>query len=121
MDPTALIFRLLHVKKSCEIWTNSLHFMNYLPNYGFTALVDLGRFFSFLILYTVCRNPWTGDQPFSRQQPTHITTQTRNKSMQIFMPWVRFEPTTPVFEREKMVHALDRAATVIGISGTSLV
>jgi hypothetical protein len=30
------------------------------------------------------------------------------------MPRVRFEPTIPVFEREKTVHALDLAATVIG-------
>jgi hypothetical protein len=30
------------------------------------------------------------------------------------MPRVEFEPTTPVFERAKTVHALDRAATVIG-------
>jgi hypothetical protein len=30
------------------------------------------------------------------------------------MPWVGFEPTIPVFERAKTVHALDRAATVIG-------
>jgi hypothetical protein len=29
------------------------------------------------------------------------------------MPRVEIEPTTPVFEREKMIHALDRAATVI--------
>jgi hypothetical protein len=29
------------------------------------------------------------------------------------MPWVGFQPTIPVFEREKTVHALDRAATVI--------
>jgi hypothetical protein len=34
--------------------------------------------------------------------------------MQTSMPWVRFEPTTPVFERAKTVHVLDRAATVIG-------
>jgi hypothetical protein len=27
---------------------------------------------------------------------------------------VRFEPTIPVFEQAKTVHALDRAATVIG-------
>jgi hypothetical protein len=31
------------------------------------------------------------------------------------MPRVGFEPTIPVFEQEKRVHALDRAATVIGI------
>jgi hypothetical protein len=30
------------------------------------------------------------------------------------MPRVGFEPTIPVFERAKTVHALDRAATVIG-------
>jgi hypothetical protein len=30
------------------------------------------------------------------------------------MPWVEFEPMIPVFERAKTVHALDRAATVIG-------
>jgi hypothetical protein len=30
------------------------------------------------------------------------------------MPRVGFEPKIPVFERAKTVHALDRAATVIG-------
>jgi hypothetical protein len=30
------------------------------------------------------------------------------------MPRLGFEPTIPVFERAKKVHALDRAATVIG-------
>jgi hypothetical protein len=30
------------------------------------------------------------------------------------MPQVGFEPTIPVFERGKAVHALDGAATVIG-------
>jgi hypothetical protein len=30
------------------------------------------------------------------------------------MPRVEFEPTVPVFDREKTVHALDRAVTVIG-------
>jgi hypothetical protein len=30
------------------------------------------------------------------------------------MPQVRFEPTIPVFKPAKTVHALDRAATVIG-------
>jgi hypothetical protein len=70
--------------------------------------------FSFLILYTVCRTPWTVDQPVSRPLPTHRTTQTQNKRTQTSMPLVGFEPTIPAFEREKTVHALDRAATVIG-------
>jgi hypothetical protein len=30
------------------------------------------------------------------------------------MPWVGFKPTIPEFERAKMVHASDRAATVMG-------
>jgi hypothetical protein len=30
------------------------------------------------------------------------------------MPRVGFEPTSPVFERAKTVHALERAATVVG-------
>jgi hypothetical protein len=32
------------------------------------------------------------------------------------MPLVGFELTSPVFERAETVHALDRAATVIGLS-----
>jgi hypothetical protein len=77
--------------------------------YGSTALLDLGRFFSFLILYTVGRTPWTGDQPVARPLPAHRTTQTQNKRTQTPMPRVGFEPTIPVFERAKTVHALDRA------------
>jgi hypothetical protein len=36
------------------------------------------------------------------------------------MPWVGFEPTIPEFERAKTVHALERAATVIGTKATTL-
>jgi hypothetical protein len=43
---------------------------------GSTArLLDIGRFFAFLILrvyeYTFSRIPWTGDQPVARSLPTH--------------------------------------------------
>jgi hypothetical protein len=65
-------------------------------------------------LYADDRTPWTGDQPVTRPLPTHRTTQTQNKRTQTFMPLLGFEPTIPVFERTKMVNALDRAATVIG-------
>jgi hypothetical protein len=44
----------------------------------------------------------------------HRTTQTQNKRRQVSMPLVGFEPTIPAFERAKIVHVLDRAATVIG-------
>jgi hypothetical protein len=42
--------------------------------------------FSFLILYTVGRTPWTGDQPVARPLPIHRTTQTQNKRTQTSMP-----------------------------------
>jgi hypothetical protein len=73
--------------------------------------------FSFLILYisTVGRTPLTRDQPFASPIPTHRTTQTQNKRTQTSMPRVGYEPTIPEFERMKTVHALDCAATVIGL------
>jgi hypothetical protein len=37
------------------------------------------------------------------------------------MPRVGFEPTIPVFKRAKTVHALDRAATVIGLTNSLVV
>jgi hypothetical protein len=58
----------------------------YLPIYGSTVLLlDLGRFFSFLILYTIGRIPWTGDQPVARPLLTHRTTQTQNERKQTSM------------------------------------
>jgi hypothetical protein len=77
-------------------------------------LVDLGRFFRYLILYTVGRTPWTRDQPVARPLPTHRTTPKQNKRTQTSMPWVRLEPIIPMFEGAKAVHILYRAATVIG-------
>jgi hypothetical protein len=81
--------------------------------YGSTILVDLGHFLSFLILYTVGRTPWMGDQPVARSLSTSRTTQTRIKSIETSMTRVGFEPTIPVVERAKTVHALDSMATVI--------
>jgi hypothetical protein len=80
----------------------------------YSTLLDLGCFFSFLIIFTVGRTIWTGDQPVAKPLPTHRTTQTQNKRKQTSMLWVGFEPTTPAFEWAKTVHALDGAATVIG-------
>jgi hypothetical protein len=69
--------------------------------YGYTVLLlDIGRFFSFLILYTVGMAPWTVD-PQGRYPTQKINAQ-------------RYQPTSPAFERAKKVHALDGAATVIG-------
>jgi hypothetical protein len=67
----------------------------------YSPLLGLGHFLSFLILYTVGRTAWKGDQPVVRPLPTHKTT-------------VGFEPTIPGPERAKTVRALERATTVIG-------
>jgi hypothetical protein len=50
----------------------------------------------------------------SGRRKAHRTTQTQNKRTQTSTPWVRFETTNPVFEREKIFHSSDRAATVMG-------
>jgi hypothetical protein len=47
-------------------------------------------------------------------QPTQRTTQTQTKRVQTSMPGMGFEPTIPVSERAKTVHALDCAAILIG-------
>jgi hypothetical protein len=87
----------------------------YFLSIWFYSPLDLGRFFSFLILYAVGRILWTGDQPVARPLPAHRTTQKQNKRIQTSIPLVGFEPTTPVFERAKTFHAWDRTGTVIGI------
>jgi hypothetical protein len=50
----------------------------------------------------------------SRSQGRYLT-QTHNKYKQTYMPRVGFEPTITTFEWAKTVHALDLAASVIGI------
>jgi hypothetical protein len=69
----------------------------------YSPLLGLGRFFSFLIFFTVGRTPWTGDQLFARLLPAHGIAQTQNKRIQTSMPQVGFEPTIPVYERAKTV------------------
>jgi hypothetical protein len=76
--------------------------------------------FHFLNPLTVGRTSWTGDQSAARPKPTRRTTQTQNKCKQTIMPWVEFEPTIPVFERAKTIHALGRAATLIDFSVSKL-
>jgi hypothetical protein len=80
----------------------------------YSPLLDPSSFFSFLILYTVGRTPWTENEPVARSLPTYRTTQTQNKCTQTSIPQVEFEPTNPAFQRAKIFHALDRAATLIG-------
>jgi hypothetical protein len=80
-------------------------------SYG-AAFVGPWPFFSFLIWYTVGRTPWTGDQSVVRPVFVHTEQHKHRKTHKI--QTVGFEHTIPAFKRAKTVHALDRAATVIG-------
>jgi hypothetical protein len=75
---------LLHGIRSSEIKAGDINRILTVGIYLwlYSPLLVLGRFFSFLILYTVGRTPSTGDQPVSRSLPTHTTTQTQNKGTQ---------------------------------------
>jgi hypothetical protein len=106
----------LHTMKYKYIWTNSISLSLYVSLWLYSPCGP-SPLFQFLNLYTVGRTPWTGDQPVSRPLPTHRTTQTQNKRTQTSMPRVGFEPRIPLIERVKIVHASDRAATVIGSCG----
>jgi hypothetical protein len=116
-DLKLLIFNISAIHLSevdrASLFTLSLSLSLSLSLWLYSPL-DLGRSFSFLILYTVCRTPCMGDQPVTRPLPTHRTTQTQNKCKRASMPRVGFEPTIPPFKRVKTVDDLDLAATVIG-------
>jgi hypothetical protein len=75
--------------------------------------MGLGRFFSFLIHTQSVGLLGRGISPLQGRY-LHTEKHRHNKRTQEFMPRVGFQPMIPVFERAKTVHALDRAATVIG-------
>jgi hypothetical protein len=75
-------------------------------------LWTLAAFFIFLIYTQSVELLGRGISP-SHGRYLH-TEQHEHKRTQISMPRVGFEPTIPVFERANTIHALDRAATVIG-------
>jgi hypothetical protein len=77
----------------------------------YRPLLGLGRLFNFLI-HTVGRNPWMEDQPVTR--PLSIYTQNNTNRINAHRHSCLEWDSSPVFERAKTVHALDRAATVIG-------
>jgi hypothetical protein len=57
----------------------------------YSPLLGLARFLSFLILYTVGRTPWTGNQPIARPLPTRRTAQTQNKRTQYRHPYLEWD------------------------------
>jgi hypothetical protein len=97
--------------------------LNYFFQWLFQPIQVPGLLFSSVIIsLTDGRISSTSDQPVARPLPKYMTTQTQNKRIhthkhthQTSVLRVGIEPTIPASERAKTVHALDRAATVIGI------
>jgi hypothetical protein len=81
---------------------------------GFTALCWPLVTFQFLNPIHSRYDPLNGGSA-SHKAATYTQNNTKaNKGPQISMPPLGSEATIPVFEQAKTVHALDRAATVIG-------
>jgi hypothetical protein len=72
--------------------------------------LNLGRFSTLFMFYTVDITSSTGYQPVARP----LLAQTQNERTQTSMSLVGYELTIPVFDLAKTIHALDRAVTVIG-------
>jgi hypothetical protein len=53
----------------------------------YSPLLNLGRFLSSLILQTVGKTPWTGDQLVASPLPAQRTVEIQNKGTQASMPW----------------------------------
>jgi hypothetical protein len=111
--PNFTIFQVVNVfissgHKGCTSTISLIQQWLYSPLLGHGLFCFCNHF------YTDGSIPWKSDQPVARPLPTHKTTQTQNKRTQTSMSWMGFEPTIRTFERAKTVHALDRAATVIG-------
>jgi hypothetical protein len=81
--------------------------------YDSKAIWTSAHFFSFLILYTVGRTPWTGDHPLQcRNLHTGQHKPRIHAQRHQCLKW-ESNPRPPMFEPAKTVRALDSAATVI--------
>jgi hypothetical protein len=101
-SPHTDLFRVLFIHSSMALR----------PFVGPWPLLQFRNLFFF---YIDDRTPWTSDQPVGRPRLTYRATQTQNKRIRTSTPGVEFEPTIPAFEQAKILPALDRAGTVIGL------
>jgi hypothetical protein len=86
----------------------------WVPAYGSTALVDLDRFFSFLIYTKPLGLLGLGIRK-SQGRYLHIGQHKHRINAQKH-PCLKWDwPTIPVFERTKTFHVLNRATIVIGV------
>jgi hypothetical protein len=77
-DTTLQIVLYLSIHRRKSALVNCVFFFLYF----FMAVQPFGPWllFSFLIIFTVGRTPWTEDRAVARPLPTHRTTQTHHKS-----------------------------------------
>jgi hypothetical protein len=115
LKPLPVIWLSYYFDISFRIWFIVTGYVWYsLPLCGPTALWTLAAF-SVSESYTqLVVLPGQGISP-SQGCYLHTGQHKQNKHTQTSMPQLGFELTTPVIERAKMVHALGRMATVIGI------
>jgi hypothetical protein len=111
------IVRTLKEDYSVQYLNRWYDFMNcshpFIHHWVYSPLLGPGRFFSFIIPYTV----GLLGQGISLSQGHYVYTEhhEHRTNTQTSMPQVGFEPTTPLFKQAKTVHSLDRAATEIGL------
>jgi hypothetical protein len=108
---TRLILFQQPLRYSAEVLIHLfIHQMLYGP------LLGPGLFFSSVIFFTWTTGLLGRVISLSQERYLHIGQHKHriNDHTQTSMFWVRFEPMIPAFEQTK-IHALDRAATVIGV------
>jgi hypothetical protein len=92
-------------------YSSVFHYRIYLWLYS--LWLGLGRLFSFLIYTKLVGLLGRGISP-SQGRYLRTRQHKQNKRTQTSMSQVGFEPTIPASVRSKTIHALDRAAAVIG-------
>jgi hypothetical protein len=95
----------------CNMQSYVVHLFPVAPILRHRASVKYLFHFSFLILRQSVGLLGLGISP---SQGRYIRRTTQRQNTQTYMPWMGFEHTIPVFERGKTIHALDRAATLMG-------
>jgi hypothetical protein len=84
----------------------------------YSPLLGPSGIFSFVIIYTISRSPWTVNQPVTEPLPTHMTAQRRINTHR--HPCVEWDSNARP-QRSKTVHALGRADAVIGFETHQLI
>jgi hypothetical protein len=95
-------------------YSNIFHFIHsFIHQWLYSPLLGPGLFFSFVIFFTQTVGLLGRVISTSQGRYLHTGQHKQNKRTETFRPSVGFEPMISAFEGAKIVHALDRAATVI--------